>query len=552
MTIRSDRTTSEAGRYTIGSLLAERAEEIPEKNILVFPDTNENLTYHQFHETMDQVSRSVIALTSGKRVHCAIWAPNIREWLSIQFGCAQAGYPVVSVNTNVKAQELSYILNHSDTIVLFVAGPQEFRDAPVQILRELYPASHPDGPFRGSEEIPSLTHVIYLGTEPIDGTISYGDFLRMGESVSETVLKNHCISVRPDDIFSIQYTSGTTGKPKGVMTSHAAYCINGFAVAHRQNITADDISCIPSPFFHAYGCISVMAAICAGAAIAPVERYSPSQFLKTIETCRATMICGTPTMFFAALEELTHNTYDISSLRGGNMAGAPCPPDLVKHVCEKMDVPEFGVLYGATEIIVPIMNGATDSLIHRTETMGYALPDVILRVVDPILKHECASGEPGELLVRCPSVMKEYYKMPEMTREAIDSDGFYHTGDMVTIDQDGYVSIAGRIKDMIIRGGENLYPAEIESAILTHPDVLEVQVVGIPSDYYGEEVVAFVRLHPGSTIRPVELKRYAREIMAIDKVPALFYVVESFPLTASGKVQKFKLREYALLKMKET
>ncbi|MBP2663731.1 MAG: acyl-CoA synthetase (AMP-forming)/AMP-acid ligase, partial [Firmicutes bacterium] len=326
---------------------------------------------------------------------------------------------------------------------------------------------------------------------------------------------------------------------------------NAFETAKYQGLTPQDISCIPLPFFHAYGCIAVMAAVAAGAAIAVIEQFNAQELVKTLEGCQATAVCGTPTMFVAALEELSHHCYDLSSLRGGNMAGAFCPPQLVQAVVDKLGAREFGILYGSTEAIISIMNRWDDSLEHRINTLGQALPEVELKIVDPQTGETVAAGTAGELCIKSPSRMKGYYKMPEATAQAIDSAGWLHSGDLACIDTEGYCRITGRIKDMIIRGGENVYPAEIEEFLTTHPKIKDAQVVGIPCEYYGEEVVAFVRLQAGQSATPLEIKRYCRERIAIHKVPAQFLFVEQYPQTASGKVQKFKLRELAIQLLSE-
>ena len=546
--MKTDITTKEAGRYTVGRLFAERAFEDPDRPFLLYPDVQKSRTYGQINAACDGVARAIIALIGDKSSHAALWAPNVPRYLPVQVGCARAGIPLVLVNTNLKGADLEYVLVQSDTRVLFLTGTSDNPESLVSIFKELCPDS---GDERGghrfiSSRFPKLEYVIFLGPGEYPGLMSFDQFLALGKSVSDEDLQTRITRVLPDDIFTIQYTSGTTGTPKGAMLTHAAYCMNSFAMANRQGLNPSDISCIPLPLFHAYGCLSFLAAVAAGASITVIERFNPGLLLNTIESCRATMVCGTPTMFVAALEELEQASYDLSSLRGGNMAGSPCPPDLVRNVCTRMGASEFGVLFGTTEALVSIMNTYSDSLKHRSETLGTAMPDFSIRVVDPVSGTDVKVGGQGEFYMKTPSMMTRYYQMPEKTAKAIDADGWYHSGDMVRANTDGYYMITGRIKDVIIRGGENIYPAAIEEFLITHPGILDAQVVGVPSSYYGEEAVAFIRLKPGEQITPLELKQYCRNHIAIDTVPANFFIVDTYPLTASGKVQKFKLREKAV------
>lgn len=545
-TIRTDLSSGEAARYTVGGLLAERAMQDPDHPAQVFRGGRMNQTYEELNTAADNVAKALIALLGDQRSHAAIWAPNVREWLMVEFGAARAGIPLVMINTNLRARDLEYILRQSDTRILFFCGPEAEPRATVPILEEICPEFYTGNSSRAAcKRLPHLEHLIFLKSDPAPGTTGWDDFLKKGMSVSDATLRKRAEEVSPADIFSIQYTSGTTGVPKGALLPHTTYTINGFAAANRQGLDSSDIFCIPLPFFHVYGNVSVISAFAAGGSVATIERFNPVTLLETIESCRVTAICGTPTMFIAAFEEMERNRYDLSSLKGGSMAGSPCPPDLVRRVCTEMGASGFGVLYGFTEAIITMMNAPDNTLQHRTETLGTALPDVHLRIVDPGTGQDLQAGEHGELIVKTPTMMLGYYKMPEMTAAAIDADGWYHTGDMVCADRDGYYSITGRIKDMIIRGGENLFPAEIEAFLLSHPKILDAQVIGVPDAYYGEEPVAFVRLKPGESATPLELKQYFRASISMEKVPATFFFVDTYPLTASGKVQKYVLRDMA-------
>ena len=355
--------------------------------------------------------------------------------------------------------------------------------------------------------------------------------------------------MRPEDIFTLQYTSGTTGAPKGAMVSHFAYLRNPLAMAERQGLRADDITGIPLPFFHAYGCLVVFSALYFGGALAVVERFQAPNFLKVLEQSRATQVTGTPTMFVAALEEMQNHSYDLSSLRGGNGAGAVCAPELVRSVMEQLGARDFCILYGSTEVLGATFTAPGDPLEQRLSTVGRVVPGYEAKVVNPKTGETVAANVHGELCIRSSTIMTGYYKMEEQTRKALDPEGWLHSGDLAGMDEQGYVTITGRIKDLIIRGGVNIYPAELEVFLQTHPKVADVQVVGVPCEYYGEEAVWFVRLKKGTSASSLELKKYCRERIAIYKVPVCFFFVEEYPLTASGKVQKFKLRELAVQRM---
>ena len=329
------------------------------------------------------------------------------------------------------------------------------------------------------------------------------------------------------------------------MLSHSAYLVNSAAIAERQGLKPDDVNCVPLPFFHAYGCLMILATLASGGTVAALERFRARDMLEVMESCSATAVSGTPTMFVAALAELSNRNYDLSSLRGGNMAGAFCPPELVREVVERM-----GVLYGSTEGLVSLMNAPSASLAQRIGTVGNAMPGYEAKIVDPQSGDgELSEGVQGELCIRGSSMMRLYYKMEETTSKTLDAEGWLHSGDLASCDSAGFYRITGRIKDMIIRGGENIYPAEIEAFLLTHPKVMDSQVVGIPCDYYGEDIVAFLRLKREQSAKALEMKRFCRERIAINKVPVMFFFVDQFPLTASGKVQKFKLKELAIANM---
>ena len=524
---------------TIGDLLQIKARDFSEKDAMLFPQRQQKKSYAQFHAASVKVAKALLALGVEKGEHAAIWAPNIPEYLEIEFGCAMAGVPLVMINTNYRAFELEYVLQQSDTTVLFLVSGAAREGEYLEALQEV----------RG--HLARLRQVVFLGEGEQTAMVNWQEFLSAGSQADEDAFAARTNSIQGTDIFTIQYTSGTTGSPKGAMLSHEAYLENTRAIAERQGLASDDVVCVPLPFFHAYGCLIIVSALMAGGTIAVVERFRAQDLLQTMEKCRATAVSGTPTMFVAALEEMENRSYDLSSLRGGNVAGAFCPPELARAVIEKMGAAEFGILYGSTEGLVSLMNAAADSLSHRIGSVGNAMPGYDAKIIDPQTGGVVAAGTQGELCIRGTSMMTGYYKMEEQAKKTLDTEGWLHSGDLASIDSDGFCFISGRIKDMIIRGGENIYPAEIEAFLLTHPKILDAQVVGIPCDYYGEDLVAFVRLKQGHAAEVLEMKRFCRERIAINKVPAMFYFVEQYPLTASGKVQKFKLREIAVEKMAE-
>ena len=535
--IRQDRET--VCIRTLGDLLRKASQDYPDKVALQFPQRQLVLTYAEFQSAAAQVAKAILGLGMKRGDHAAIWAPNIPEYMTIEFGCAQAGVPLVMINTNYRACELEYVLQQSDTHLLFLVSGVGRSGECVEALQEI------------RRRLPQLQQVVLLDGTPQPEMLIWAEFLAGGSKIADDSLTEREQSVSGSDIFALQYTSGTTGSPKGAMLSHAAYIENTRAIAQRQGLTREDVVCVPLPFFHAYGCLTIISALIVGATVSVVERFRAQEMLQVMETSRATAVSGTPTMFVAALEEMMNRPYDLSALRGGNVAGAFCAPELVRAVIEQMGAPEFGILYGSTEALVSLMNAPSDSVDRRVGSVGNAMPGYEVKIVDPQTGEIAPVGVAGELCVRGTSMMTGYYKMEEQTVKALDSEGWLHAGDLATLDSLGYCAITGRIKDLIIRGGENVYPAEIEAFLMTHPKILDAQVVGIPCDYYGEDLVAFVRLQQGQSAGVLEMKRYCRERIAINKVPAMFFFVDAYPLTASGKVQKFKLRDLAVEEMRE-
>ena len=533
-------------KTTIGALVHECAGTFGDKTALMYRDPARILTFRDLDAASDAVAKSLIASGIAQGTHAAVWAPNIPEWLIVSFGCAKAGIPIICLNTNFRAYDLEYILKLADVDILFLvsgsAQPGDYTDALYEICPELKDSGA--GNLK-SRRLPRLKTVVLLGDEQHPGMLTWQEFLSRGEPVSAPDLHRRISSVRPDDGAFIFLTSGTTGRPKCALWRHARFIGNMTYLAEKILFTPDDVCCIPLPFFHVYGCGVTLSSLFSGCTVAPVVRFNAREFLTTIESSHATQVFGTPTMFVAALDELGRAPYDTSSLKGGNMGGSVSPPALVGAVIEKMGAEKFGILYGMTEILLFACGSPRDSQKNRIGSIGRPSEKIRSKIIIPATGTEVPPGQQGELLVHSPWTMSEYYHNPEATAELIDAEGFVHTGDIAFVDRDGYYHITGRSKDLIIRGGDNISPSEIEGFLLTHPAVLDAQVVGIRSGYFGEEPLAFVRLKPGQAVTALGLKQFCRRNIDITRVPADFLFVDQYPLTASGKVQKFRLREMA-------
>ena len=524
---------------TLGDFLQRRALLFPDKPALIYPLRELTISFAELHAQAGQVAAALLAIGMQPGEHAAIWAPNVPEYLAVEFGAARVGVPLVMINTNYKAFELEYALGQSDTVLLFMADGAARPGEYIETLQQV------------RSRLPKLRQVVLFGESPAADILPWRQFLAGAATVTAVNLAQRQAQVKPDDIFTLQYTSGTTGAPKGAMVNHFAYLRNPLAMAERQGLRSDDITCVPLPFFHAYGCLVIFSALYFGGAVAVLERFVAPNFLKVLEQSRASQVTGTPTMFVAAREEMKSQPYDLSSLRGGNGAGAVCAPELVRFVIEKMGAHEFCILYGSTEVLGATFTAPGDPLEQRLGSVGRVLPGYEAKIIDPKTGGNLPANTHGELCIRSSSIMTGYYNMPDQTRKALDPDGWLHSGDLAGMDEQGFVAITGRIKDLIIRGGVNIYPAEIEAFLQTHPQVADAQVVGVPCEYYGEEPVCFIRLKRGETVSSLELKKYCRERIAIHKVPVCFFFVDEYPLTASGKVQKFILRELAVQKLAE-
>ena len=533
---------------TLGGLLEKWAQEQPDHDFLVYPDRNLRFSYRQFNERVDTLAKALleIGVTKGSKV--GVWAKNVPDWLTFMFASARIGAVLVTVNTNYKAAELKYIMQDADIHTMCLVNG--YRDSDyVQIMYEVVPELRSSERGRlHSDEFPELRNVVYIGQEKQRGMYTTAELLTMGSYASDEALLAAKAQVNPFEEVNMQYTSGTTGFPKGVMLTHHNILNNGLTIGDCMHYTNRDkvLTCVP--LFHCFGCVlGVMACLTHRCTMLIVEDFNAELVLQALHKEKATAVYGVPTMFIAELNHPDFDSFDLSHLRTGIMAGSPCPPETMREVMERMNMRDVTICYGLTETSpVFTQTSVDDDIPHKCETVGRAHPPVEVRVLDVNDGHICGPGEHGELCCKGYNVMKGYYKMPEETAKAIDANGFLHSGDMGTVDEDGYFRVTGRIKDMIIRGGENIYPLEVENFLLTMPGVLDAQVVGIPDARLGEIVGAFIRTRPGyEAMTEDDVRAYAIPRIARYKVPKRVFFVADFPMTPSMKVQKFKLREMA-------
>lgn len=532
---------------TFGQMLDDTAAKYPDKDALVNVQKDLRFSYAELLDIANQTAKAFISMGVKKDDHVAIFATNVVEWVFALFGAAKIGAVVVTVNTNYRSHELEYILQQSDATTLMLI--EEYRgNNYVEIANEVCPELATAEPGKlNCDKLPKLKNMIFMGDKKFPGMFSWQDFIELGKKVSDEELAKMQQACDPDDVINMQYTSGTTGFPKGVMLTHNNVINNAYYVGECQKYTEAERLCIPVPFFHCFGLtMSITVCVVYGATMVPVEEFNPLWVLQAIDKEKCTALQGVPTMWIAELDHPEFANYDMSSLRTGIMAGSPCPIEVMRKVTEKM-APEVTIAYGQTESSPVVTQTRTDDeLERRVTTVGRPIPGVELEIFNPETGELCAPGVQGEICVRGYVIMKGYYKMPEATEKAVDAEGWLHTGDLGTKDEAGYVKITGRLKDMIIRGGENIYPREIEEFLYSNPKVLDVQVIGVPSIKYGEEVLAAVVLREGETSTPEEMKEFCRGKIARHKIPKYFSFVDSFPMTASGKIQKYKLRDWAV------
>ncbi len=534
---------------TIGEALRDVARRYPDNDALVFPEYNFRVTYAEYDRLVDDVARGLISIGIEAGDHVAVWSTNRPEWVLLQLGAARAGAVLVTINPAFHEEELVYVLGQSRAKALFLTDNFKSSDYFATTMAALPELADSTPGKLAAASVPELAWVISFPDDHPAPMLGWSDMLARGGVVSRETLAAREGELESEQPINLQYTSGTTGFPKGALLSHRNLLINGWCVGEGQNLTAADRACSPVPLYHCFGCvIGVICAMVRGAALlVPAEYFDAQKTLDCLESEGATAIYGVPTMFIALIEHPSYASRDLSTLRTGVMAGAPCPVELMKRVIDDMGAREITIAYGMTEC----SPGATqtrpdDTLQRRVETVGIALPGAEIRVVSPETGEACADGEQGEVCMRGHNVMLGYYDMPEATADAIDAEGWMHSGDLGVLDADGYLRITGRIKDMVIRGGENLYPREIEEVLYEHPAIEQAEVVGVPDDRFGEELCACLRLHEGAAASAEELRAFCAERLAHFKVPRYIMFVDSFPTTVSGKVQKFVLRDIAV------
>ena len=521
---------------TIGRELDHALRLHGELEALVSRQQGLRYTYAELHMQAERVARALMALGvhAGDRV--GIWSPNRAEWVITQYGAAKAGAILVNVNPAYKTQELGFILDRAGVSVLVSA--RAFRSVDYVAMLE-----------RVRPDLPGLRHVVLLGEAPEPWATAWDAFLARAEETPPEDLRVREATLDFDDPIDIQYTSGTTGQPKGATLSHHNILNNGFLVGERECLGPSDRICVPVPFYHCFGMVmGNLAALTHGSCVViPSESFDAGACLAAVEEERCTALYGVPTMFIAELDHADFHTFDLTSLRTGIMAGSPCPVEVMKQVVDRMHMTEVTICYGMTETSpVSFQSLPDDDLDRRVSTVGAIHPHVEAKIVDPVTGRTLSRGEPGELCTRGYLVMLGYWNDPNATRESVDRARWMHTGDLAEIREDGYVNIVGRIKDMVIRGGENIYPREIEEFLYTHPAVADVQVIGVPDEKYGEEICAWVRLKEGARTTGEDLRIFCRGKIATYKIPRYVLVVEQFPMTVTGKVQKFRMREISI------
>ncbi|MGE0212461.1 MAG: AMP-binding protein [Parvibaculaceae bacterium] len=530
---------------TIPELLRRTVERFPGREAAVFRAHGQRWSWKEFSDRVDQCAAALLALGLEKGDRVGIWSPNRPEWLLAQFATARVGIVLVNINPAYRRAELEYALNKVGCRVLITASRFKTSDY-LQMLRDLAPELSSSSP--GTLEaarLPHLETVIQLGSEPVAGTMTFDALMEKGAGADGEKLDAISKALDPDDDVNIQFTSGTTGAPKGATLSHRNIVNNGYFIGRAMELTEKDRLCIPVPFYHCFGMVlGNLACVSAGATMAfPGEGFDPLDTLMALHEERCTGVHGVPTMFVAMVDHPRFKEFDLSSLRTGIMAGAPCPIELMKRVVSEMHAREITIAYGMTETSpVSFQSGTKDPLERRVSTVGRIHPHVEVKVIDAE-GGTVPVGERGELCTRGYSVMRGYWSDPERTAESIDADGWMHTGDLATIDKEGFCNIVGRVKDMVIRGGENIYPREIEEFLYRHPKVQSVQVFGVPDREKGEEVCAWVVLKPGAEANEEEVRTFCRGEIAHYKIPRYVRFVSELPMTVTGKPQKFLMRE---------
>ncbi len=534
---------------TIGDQFDQTVSQYPDNLALISRHQNIRWTYQQLQVHVNQCAKSLLhsGIQKGQRV--GIWAPNCAEWCITQFATTKIGAVLVNLNPAYRLHELEYALKQSGCSVLIMAAQfksSNYTDLLYDLISELRDCT--PGSLK-SAKLPELTTIVRLSEEKVPGMFTWRELMEMGNGISDEALASRQREQQFDDPINIQYTSGTTGFPKGATLSHHNILNNGYFVGALQNLTHEDKLCIPVPLYHCFGMVmGNLGCITHGATMVyPSEGFDPLAVLQTVQEERCTSLYGVPTMFIAELGHADFSTFDLSGLRTGVMAGSPCPAEIMRRVIDQMHMTGVEICYGMTETSPVSTQTRMDApLEKRVGTVGVIHPHLEVKIIDPATGQIVPIDTPGELCTRGYSVMLGYWKNPEATAAAIDQARWMHTGDLATMDAEGYINIVGRIKDMVIRGGENVYPREVEEFLYTHPKISDVQVIGVPDPKYGEEIVAWIKLKPGEQATVEEIREYCKGQIAHYKIPRYVAFVENFPMTVTGKIQKFLMRQQSI------
>jgi fatty-acyl-CoA synthase len=539
---------------TIGELLDRTAARYPQNPALIVRHQNKRYTYHQFLREGERAARGLLRLGIQKGERVGIWATNYAEWVIAQFAVAKIGAILANLNPAYGTVEIEHALQQSECSTLMLSRGFRKSDYP-SILFEICPEAANSVPGAlESAKLPHLRNLIFIGDSPAPPSMTpWNDLLQMGEGVPADALPARAATLEFDDPINIQYTSGTTGTPKGALLSHHNIVNNGLLIGQGMRFTSQDKLCIPVPFFHCFGMVlGIMVCVAHGAAmVVPSEYFDALATLQAIADERCTAVHGVPTMFIAELEHARFPEFDLTSLRTGIMAGSPCPINVMRRVVQEMHCSELTIVYGLTETSPGITQTTPDDPLElRVTTVGKPMAHTEIKIIDTRTGRIVPRGTPGELCARGYAVMKGYYQNPEATRQTLDADGWLHSGDLATMNENDYCKITGRSKDLIIRGGENIYPRDIEEFLYTHPGISEVQVIGIPDRKYGEQVMAWIKLRPGATSSTEAIREFCKGRIAHFKIPRYVKFVDSFPITVNGKTQKYKMREISIKEMK--
>jgi fatty-acyl-CoA synthase len=534
---------------TIGDMFDQTVEQYPDHAALISRHQSIRWSYREFQAQVNQCAKGLMQLGIQKGQRVGIWAPTRAEWCITQFATAKLGAILVNINPAYRLHELEYALTQSGCSAVVIA-PAFKTSNYTEMLYTLAPELKDCEPGKlKATKLPELTTVIRLDTEKTAGMFTWDEVMAMGEAISDEQLREAQSQQEFDDPINIQYTSGTTGFPKGATLSHHNILNNGYFVVRLQNFTHEDKLCIAVPLYHCFGMVmgNLGCAAVGATMVYPSEGFDPLAVLEAVQEERCTALYGVPTMFIAELEHPDFKKFDLTSLRTGVMAGSPCPVEIMKRAINDMHMSEVEICYGMTETSpVSTQTRSDASLEKRVSTVGVIHPHQEIKIIDPATGKVVPIGQPGELCTRGYSVMLGYWNNPEATAEAIDRARWMHTGDLATMDKDGYINIVGRIKDMIIRGGENVYPREIEEFLYSHPKISDVQIIGVPDAKYGEEIMAWVKVRSGEQVTADELREFCKGEIAHYKIPRYFKFVDAFPMTVTGKIQKFQMREQSI------